>query len=58
MLISIFIYFRNTPSIVRGGVIDIGNGEWNSDTDRRIVKIIVHPNYTILKKYNDVALLR
>lgn len=46
------------PSIVRAGVINIGDNSWNSETDYRIADIINHPKYTRIEKYHDLALLR
>ncbi|XP_038209891.1 serine protease persephone-like [Zerene cesonia] len=46
------------PSIVRLGVVDIGENSYNPDTDVNVSKIIVHPQYERKIKYNDIALLR
>jgi hypothetical protein len=51
-------YYRIKPSIVRAGVVELGNNTWNEETDYRIAETIVHPEYTRSTKYHDLALLR
>ncbi|XP_059045033.1 serine protease snake-like [Achroia grisella] len=46
------------PSIVRGGVVEIGGKNFNEETDIRIRNVISHPEYTRRQKYHDIALLR
>ncbi|XP_045448099.1 serine protease persephone [Melitaea cinxia] len=46
------------PSIARMGTIEIGDRQWNKDTDKRIVDIQTHPDYKRRTKYHDLALLR
>ncbi|XP_023934808.1 serine protease persephone [Bicyclus anynana] len=46
------------PTIVRMGIVNIGNGQVNNESDVRIDKIIKHPNYTKPLTYNDIALLK
>lgn len=49
---------RIQPSIIRGGVIEIGGNQFNPETDDRIAEIILNPRYTRREKYHDLALLR
>ncbi|XP_045773067.1 trypsin-1-like [Maniola jurtina] len=46
------------PAIARMGVIYLGDGEWNNDSDVRIQQIIKHPHHVRRLKYNDIALLK
>ncbi|XP_034832134.1 serine protease persephone-like [Maniola hyperantus] len=49
---------RVTPTIARMGVIELGDRQFNSETDVRIVEIITHPDYKRRTKYDDLALLK
>ncbi|XP_068633515.1 serine protease persephone-like [Battus philenor] len=46
------------PTIVRMGVVDLGQSTRNNETDVDIKEIITHPQYTRRHKYHDLALLR
>ncbi|KAG7308855.1 hypothetical protein JYU34_006116 [Plutella xylostella] len=49
---------RIAPTVVRLGVVEIGDKTFTSETDVRIADIRTHPNYTVQEKYHDLALLR
>ncbi|XP_039753579.1 serine protease persephone-like [Pararge aegeria] len=49
---------RVTPTIARLGVVEIGDRQFNSESDFRIGEIITHPDYKRRTKYDDLALLR
>lgn len=49
---------RIQPSVIRGGVIEIGGKEFNPETDVRVAQIITNPRYTRKEKYHDLVLLR
>ncbi|CAH0585815.1 unnamed protein product [Chrysodeixis includens] len=49
---------RIQPTVVRGGVVEIGGKSYNPETDDRIAQIIMNPRYTRREKYHDLALLR
>ncbi|XP_026327603.1 serine protease persephone-like [Hyposmocoma kahamanoa] len=49
---------RIEPSMIRAGVVELGDNTWNEDTDHRIARIYMHPEYTRKEKYHDIALLR
>nr|XP_021188216.2 serine protease persephone [Helicoverpa armigera] len=49
---------RIQPTVIRGGVIEIGGKQFNPETDDRIAEIILNPRYTRREKYHDLALLR
>ncbi|KAJ0176715.1 hypothetical protein K1T71_007894 [Dendrolimus kikuchii] len=46
------------PTVVRSGVINISDSNWNDETDVNIADYILHPNYTTNLQYNDLCLLR
>lgn len=54
----IALYYRIQPSVIRGGVIEIGGKEFDPVTDVRIAQIITNPRYTRKEKYHDLVLLR
>ncbi|XP_063363951.1 serine protease persephone-like [Cydia amplana] len=49
---------RVEPSVVRMGVTELGDAQFNSETDVRVETIYKHPNYTRSLKYDDLALLK
>ncbi|CAH2048549.1 unnamed protein product, partial [Iphiclides podalirius] len=48
---------RIKPTIVRMGIVELGNSTRNDETDVDIAEILTHPNYTRRRKYHDLALM-